>query len=123
MIKIGSQIGIFNTIFIIFCTAILGIYFAKIEGVNTLRSGFKNIYQNKIPVYEIVSGASIALAAALLIIPGFITDALGFLLLIPFTRKFLINTWMKKRDIKQKDHEKNVIDGEIVEKREDENKL
>ena len=87
MIKIGGQVGALNTVALIFLTAIIGLYFAKKQGVQTLKSGVINLYQNKIPMYEVMSGASIALAALLLIIPGFFTDFLGFLLLIPFTRK------------------------------------
>ena len=96
MIKIGQQIGTFNTIVTIFFTAIVGIYYAKAEGINTIRSGMTNLYKNKIPLYEIFSGASIALAATLLILPGFISDGVGFLLIIPFTRKIIINYWLKK---------------------------
>ena len=91
MIKIGQNIGALNTVGIIFLTAIIGIYFAKIEGINTLRSGIINLYKNKIPIFEMLSGASIAFAALLLIIPGFLTDFIGFLFLIPFTRKIIIN--------------------------------
>ena len=87
-IKIGSQIGAFNTIFLIFVTAIIGIVYARYEGLNTLRSGFTQLIKNEIPAYEIISGAAIAFAALLLIIPGFATDTLGFLILFPFTRKF-----------------------------------
>ena len=97
MIKIGQQIGTFNTIVTIFFTAIVGIYYAKAEGINTIRSGMTNLYKNKIPLYEIFSGASIALAATLLILPGFISDGVGFLLIIPFTRKIIINYWLKKK--------------------------
>ena len=97
MIKIGQQIGAINTVLLIFLTAIIGVYYARIEGLNTIKSGFLNIYQNKVPIYEIISGASIAIAAVLLIIPGFITDCLGFILLFPITRKFLVNTWIKKK--------------------------
>ena len=102
MIKMGQQIGAFNTILIIFFTAIVGIYYAKIEGINTIRSGMTNLYQNKIPFYEILSGASIAIAAILLILPGFISDIIGFLILIPFTRKTLINFWLKNKYQKNK---------------------
>ena len=91
MIKVGQNIGALNTVLLIFFTAIVGIYFAKIEGLNTLRSGLYNLYKNEIPIFEIISGASIALAALFLIIPGFVTDTLGFFLLIPFTRKIFIN--------------------------------
>ena len=91
MIKIGQQVGAINTVLLIFLTAIIGVYFARIEGLNTIRSGVVNLYLNKTPVYEMISGASIAMAAVLLIVPGFITDTIGFLLLLPFTRAFLIN--------------------------------
>ena len=117
MIKIGQNIGALNTVGIIFLTAIIGIYFAKIEGINTLRSGIINLYKNKIPIFEMLSGASIAFAALLLIIPGFLTDFIGFLFLIPFTRKIIINFFLMKKDIttfKNKDY----IEGEITEKEE-----
>ena len=90
MIKIGSVIGAFNTIFLIFFTAITGIYFARSEGLNAIRSGFNQIVKNEIPIYEIISGAALAFAALLLIIPGFLTDIIGFLLIIPITRKIFI---------------------------------
>ena len=91
-IKIGSQIGAFNTILLIFVTAIIGVYYARFEGLNTLRSGFTQIIKNELPTYEIISGAAIAFAALLLIIPGFATDCIGFLLIFPLTRKlFLAN--------------------------------
>ena len=114
MIKIGQNIGAFNTVLLIFLTAILGIYFVRIAGLNTLRSGVYNLYQNRTPVYEIISGASLALAALFLIIPGFVTDAVGFLLLIPFTRKLIINKIVKtkKENIKKEDF----IEGEIINK-------
>ena len=121
MIKIGQQVGAINTILLIFVTAVVGIYYAKIEGLNTLRSGFINIYQNKLPVYELISGASITVGAFLLIIPGFISDVVGFLLLIPFTRKFLIKFILKKnkknenlRDTGIKEDE-NIEEAEIIE--------
>ena len=119
MIKVGENIGALNTIAAIFLTAVIGIYFAKIEGLNTLRSGVYNLYRNKSPIFEMISGASIAFAALLLIIPGFITDFFGFLLLIPFTRKKIINLFFleKKSSIKEKE---NYIDGEIVDKDKDE---
>ena len=91
MIKIGGKIGALNTVSLILLTAVIGIYFAKFEGIKTLRSGVMNLYQNKLPIYELLSGASIAFAALLLIIPGFFTDLIGFLLLVPFTRKLFIN--------------------------------
>ena len=123
MIKIGQQIGTFNTILIIFFTAIVGIYYAKIEGLNTIKSGMVNLYKNKIPLYEILSGASIAMAAILLILPGFISDTIGFLFLVPFTRKIMINSWLKNK-YKNKNnhhHEEHVIDTEIIdEKKKDE---
>ena len=97
MIKIGQNIGALSTIGLIFLTAIIGMYFAKLEGLNTLRSGINNLYKNKMPIYEMMSGASIAFAALLLMIPGFITDFLGFLLLIPFTRKKIISLFLKKK--------------------------
>ena len=98
IIKIGQNIGALGTVGLIFLTAIVGIYFAKIEGLNTLRSGIYNLYKNKLPIFEIISGASIALAALLLILPGFITDIIGFLLLIPFTRKIIINLFIIKKN-------------------------
>ena len=91
LIKIGGQVGALNTVALIFLTAIIGIYFAKLQGIKTLRSGMVNLYQNKMPIYEMMSGASIAIAALLLILPGFFTDIIGFLLLIPFTRKILVH--------------------------------
>ncbi len=115
MIKIGQNIGALNTVVLIFATAILGLYFAKIEGLNTLRSGVLNIYKNKHPLFEMISGASIALAAVLLILPGFVTDAFGFLLLIPFTRKIFINLFLRKKKV-DIEKQKNFIEGEILEK-------
>ena len=102
MIKIGQNIGALATVGLIFFTAALGIFFARVEGLNTLRSGVYNLYKNKIPIYEIFSGASIALAAFLLIFPGFITDTFGFLLLIPFTRKIIINYLVSKKNMQTK---------------------
>ena len=110
-IKIGSQIGAFNTILLIFITAIIGIYYAKYEGLNTIRSGFAQIVRNEVPAYEIISGAAIAFAAILLIIPGFATDLLGFLLIFPITRKVIfgnLSNKFKKRESKKND----LIDGE-----------
>ncbi|MDA7715488.1 FxsA family protein [Pelagibacteraceae bacterium] len=120
MIKVGGQVGALNTLALIFLTAIIGIYFAKLQGIQTLKSGMVNLYQNKMPVYEIMSGASIATAALLLIIPGFLTDFIGFLLLIPFTRKILFYLVLKnkpKADIKNRG---KTIDGEIIDNKEDE---
>ena len=112
MIKIGQNIGALSTIGLIFLTAIVGVYFAKIAGINTLRSGIYNLYKNQIPLYEIFSGASIALAAMLLILPGFITDTFGFLLLIPTTRKFIIKLFLKKKHL-EKNENNDFIEGEI----------
>ena len=120
MIKIGGEIGALNTVLLIFLTAIIGIYFAKLEGIKTMRSGVMNIYQNKIPIYEMISGASIAIAALLLIIPGFFTDTIGFLLLIPFTRKILISFLVKKKNISSVQEDKKTLDGEIIEDKKDE---
>ncbi len=97
MIKIGQNIGALNTIVLIFLTAFIGIFFARLEGLNTLRSGINNLYKNKMPIYDMISGASIAFAALLLIIPGFMTDFFGFLLLVPFTRRQIINLFIKKK--------------------------
>ena len=115
MIKIGGKIGALNTVSLIFLTAIIGLYFAKLEGIKTMRSGVMNLYQNKIPIYEIISGASIAIAALLLIIPGFFTDTIGFLLLIPFTRKILISFFIKKEAISKNQEDISTLDGEIIE--------
>ena len=120
MIKIGGKIGALNTVFLILLTAIIGIYFAKLEGIKTIRSGITNLYQNKIPVYEIISGASIAIAALLLIIPGFFTDTIGFMLLIPLTRKILIRFFVKKSKISTSQQNSKTLDGEIIEDKKDE---
>ena len=110
-IKIGENIGAFNTILLIFFTAFVGVYFARVQGIKTLRSGFINIYQNKIPIYEILSGASIAIAALFLIIPGFFTDIIGFLLLVPFTRKTLVSLFIKKN--KNQENNDKTIEAEV----------
>ena len=107
-IKIGSQIGAFNTISLIFITAIIGIYYAKYEGINTLRSAMKQIMQNEIPIYEIISGAALAFAAILMILPGFLTDVAGLLIIFPWTRKI----FFKKISKKNYKNKKNFIDGE-----------
>jgi len=120
MIKIGGKVGALNTVLLIFLTAIIGIYFAKLEGIKTMRSGIMNMYQNKIPIYEMISGASIAIAALLLIIPGFFTDTIGFLLLIPFTRKILISFFIKKQNVSSKQEDRKTLDGEIIEDKKDE---
>jgi len=122
MIKIGGKIGALNTVSLILLTAIIGIYFAKLEGIKTIRSGAMNLYQNKVPIYEIISGASIALAALLLIIPGFFTDSVGFLLLIPFTRRILINSFVKKSNKKDREN-KSILDGEIIENKDKKDEL
>ena len=113
MIEIGGVIGALNTIFLIFFTAIMGIYFAQLEGLNTMRSAFNQIRKDEIPVYEIISGAALAFAALLLIIPGFLTDIIGFLLIIPFTRKKLIKIISPKFDTKET--KKKIIEGESEE--------
>ena len=113
-IKIGSQIGAFNTILLIFITAIIGVYYARYEGLNTLRSGFTQIVKNKTPAYEIISGAAIAFAAILLILPGFATDLLGFLLIFPITRKLIFGNLSHKFK-KQETKKDNFIDGEYEE--------
>ena len=117
MIKIGQYVGALNTVLLIFFTAIVGVYYARIQGMSTLRSAFQNAYRNKVPVYEMLSGASIAIAAFLLIIPGFLTDVLGFALLIPITRKIILSLIIKK-DIKK--NNENVIEAEIIEDKKDE---
>jgi len=113
MIKIGGVIGAFNTIFLIFFTAITGIYFAKLEGLNTIKSGVGQLVKNEVPIYELISGAAIAFAALLLIIPGFLTDIVGFLLIVPFTRRFIIKNLSSK--FKKVDIQDNVIEGEFEE--------
>ena len=111
-IKIGSQIGAFKTIFLIFFTAVVGVYYAKHEGLNTIKSGLTNMVRNQIPAYELISGAAIAFAAILLIIPGFGTDILGFLLIFPPTRKLLFGRISKNYESK-KTKKKNFIEGEF----------
>ena len=113
-IKIGSQIGAFNTILLIFITAFIGVYYAKYEGLNTIRSGFTQIIKNQTPAYEIISGAAIAFAAILLILPGFATDLLGFLLIFPITRKFILSNFSKKFK-KETMSKKPYIEGEFEE--------
>ena len=111
-IKIGSQIGALNTIILIFLTAIVGVYYAKYEGINTLKSGITQMVKNQIPARELISGAAIAFAAVLLIIPGFATDLIGFLLIIPITRKLILGKFNKKfenKDVKKSDF----IEGEF----------
>ena len=112
LIKIGSQIGAMSTILLIFATATVGIYYAKYEGLNTLRSGFAQLSNNETPAYEVISGAAIAFAALLLIIPGFATDALGFLLIFPLSRKMIFNKLSKKFKTK-KNKKNNFIEGDF----------
>ena len=113
-IKIGSQIGAFQTILLIFITAIIGVYYARYEGLNAIRSGLAQIIKNQTPIYELISGAAIAFAAVLLILPGFATDFFGFLLIFPFTRKLIFRNFSKKYK-KQNYKNKNIIDGEYEE--------
>ena len=113
MIKIGGVIGAFNTIFLIFFTAITGIFFARLEGLNTIKSGFNQLIKNEIPIYEIISGAALAFAALLLIIPGFLTDFIGFLLIIPITRKIIIKNISTK--FKRKKINEDFIEGDSIE--------
>ena len=121
LIKIGSQIGAITTILLIFATAIVGVYYAKYEGLNTLKSGFEQISKNKAPTYEMITGAAIAFAALLLIIPGFATDVIGFLIIFPISRNFLLEKFFSKFKNKEREAEKNsFIDGEF-EDIEDEN--
>ena len=121
LIKIGSQIGALTTIFLIFTTAIVGIYYAKYEGLNTLKSGFTQLSKHETPAYEVISGAAIAFAAVLLIIPGFVTDTLGFLLIFPYSRKLIFNKLAKK--FKPKRSEKNnFIDGDFEDIEDDNDK-
>tara|TARA_Y100000741_G_C18105213_1_gene498530 strand:+ start:28 stop:432 length:405 start_codon:yes stop_codon:yes gene_type:complete len=113
-IEIGGQIGAFNTILIILTTAIVGIYFVRLQGLSTLKSGVTQIYKNQIPVYEMMSGAALAVAAVLLIIPGFATDVVGFLLIIPLTRN-LIFKFIGKKYTKNKIKD-DLIEGEYEDK-------
>ncbi len=112
LIKIGSEVGAITTIFLIFTTAIIGVYYAKYEGLNTLKSGFAQLSKNETPAYEVISGAAIAFAALLLIIPGFATDILGFLLIFPLSRKLIFNKFSKKFSSKQK-KKNNFIEGDF----------
>tara|TARA_Y100000768_G_scaffold364891_1_gene325726 strand:+ start:354 stop:785 length:432 start_codon:yes stop_codon:yes gene_type:complete len=123
LIKIGSQIGAISTILLIFTTAIMGIYYAKYEGLNTLKSGFLQLTKNEIPAFEVISGAAIAFAALLLIIPGFATDIIGFLLIFPLSRNLILRKFAKK--FKNKNQEKDVnnfIDGEFEDIEEEDDK-
>ena len=120
-IKVGSQIGAITTILLIFVTAILGVYYAKYEGLNTLKAGFAQLSRNEAPTYEMLSGAAIAFAALLLIIPGFATDVLGFLLIFPITRKFIFGKFAKRFKT-TKTEKNNFIDGEFEDIEDDNDK-
>ena len=122
-IKIGSQIGAVTTILLIFTTAIIGVYYAKYEGLNTLKSGFKQISKNKSPTYEMFSGAAIAFAALLLIIPGFATDIIGFLMIFPVSRKFLLEKiFIRFKNKKTETEKKNFIEGDFEDIEEEDDK-
>ena len=120
-IKIGSQIGAITTVLLIFTTAIIGVYYAKYEGLNTLKAGFAQLRKNETPTYEMISGAAIAFAALLLIIPGFATDILGFLLIFPITRKFFFSKFAKKFKIRST-KKNNFIDGDFEDIEDDNDK-
>ena len=119
MIKIGGMIGALNTIFLIFFTAITGVYFARLEGLNAIKSGFNQLVKNEMPIYEIISGAALAFAALLLIIPGFLTDLVGFLLIIHVTRKFFIRSISSKFNRKKNDE--NIIEGSFEDNKQNDN--
>ena len=121
LIKIGSQIGAISTILLIFTTAIIGVYYAKYEGLNTLKSGFAQLSKNETPAYEVISGAAIAFAALLLIIPGFVTDVFGFLLIFPVSRRFIFNK-ISKKFRKKKSEKNNFIDGDFEDIEDDHDK-
>ena len=121
MIKIGGMIGALNTIFLIFFTAITGVYFARLAGLNAIRSGFNQLVKNEMPIYEIISGAALAFAALLLIIPGFLTDLVGFLLIIPATRKFFISFISSRLKNKKVNNHDDIIEGHIDEVQKDQN--
>ena len=113
LIKIGSQIGAITTILLIFTTAVIGVYYAKYEGLNTLKSGFLQLSKNESPTYEVISGAAIAFAALLLIIPGFVTDIIGFLLIFPVSRKLIFSKISEKYKYKENLKKKDYIDGDF----------
>ena len=120
LIEVGRQVGAINTVALIFLTAIIGLYFARQQGIQTLKSGMINLYQNKMPIYEMISGASIAIAALLLILPGFFTDFIGFLILIPFTRKILFSLVLKNKTKGNVKSQSETIDGEVIDNNKDE---
>ena len=123
LIKIGSQIGAVTTILLIFTTAIVGVYYAKYEGLNTLKSGFEQISKNQAPTYEMLSGAAIAFAALLLIIPGFATDIIGFLMIFPVSRKFLLEKiFIRFKNKKTETEKKNFIEGDFEDIEEEDDK-
>ena len=119
MIKIGGKVGALNTVALVFLTAIIGLYFAKLQGIQTLRTGMLNLYKNKLPINEMLSGASIAIAALLLILPGFLTDFIGFLLLVPITRKIILNVTLRNKKEINVNNKDETIDGEIVDKKDE----
>ena len=121
LIKIGSQIGAITTILLIFTTAIVGVYYAKYEGLNMLKSGFLQLSKNQSPTYEVISGAAIAFAALLLIIPGFVTDVIGFFLIFPITRKIVFQK-LSKKNYNKESEKKNYIDGDFEDIEEDNDK-
>ena len=120
LIKVGGHVGALNTVALIFLTAVIGVYFAKHQGTQTLKSGMVNLYQNKMPIFEMMSGASIAIAALLLILPGFFTDFIGFLILIPFTRKILFSLVLKTKTKGNVKSQSETIDGEVIDNNKDE---
>ena len=120
-IKIGSQIGAFNTVLLILTTAVAGVAYARYEGFNTLKSGMSQLIKNKMPIYELISGATLAFAALLLIFPGFATDLIGILLVIPITRRLILEKFIKKKQYKKKESN-NYIDGEYEDLGEDDDK-
>ena len=122
LIKIGSQIGAITTILLIFATAVLGVYYAKYEGLNTLKSGFLQLSRNEHPTYEVISGAAIAFAALLLIIPGFMTDIIGFLLIFPVSRKLIFSKISEKYRYKENLKKKDYIDGDFEDIEDDHDK-
>ena len=121
-IKVGSQIGAFNTILLIFISAFLGIIYARYEGFNTLKSGISQLIKNEIPVYEIISGAALAFAALLLIVPGFATDIFGLLIIFPLTRKLILKNISKKYEKKQDEKKQDFINGEFEDIEEDDDR-
>ena len=124
MIKIGHQIGGINTIILIFLTAVIGFHIARNQGLKTMQMGLVNLYNNKSPIFELISGASIAAAAVLLIVPGFLTDFVGFIILVPWTRKILLKTFFKGKIEKTNNSPNdNIIDGEIIDKKDKEDEL